>query len=71
MGHIYLKIIAHFNEKKKKNLKKKGKEFSILRASLKRFKAHSSITILYIAHNLQGAIIHGLEASVNIHTVSQ
>lgn len=47
------------------------KEFGILRASLKLFKVHNSITVLYIAHNLWGVIIHGLEASVNIRTVSQ
>lgn len=74
MGHVHLKIITHCNEKKEKKKRgggEKRKEFGILRASLKLFKVHNSISILYTAHNLWGVIIHGLEASVNIHTVSQ
>lgn len=62
----------HYSQQWKEGKKKeeKGKEIGILRGSLKLFKVHNSIIILYIAHDLWGVIIHGLEASVNIHTVN-
>lgn len=50
-GHVHLKIITLCNEKKEKK-EEKGKEIGILRGSLKLFKVHNSIIILYIVHDL-------------------
>lgn len=49
---MHLKIITRSNEKKGKKKEEKGKEIGILRGSLKLFKVHNSIIILYIAHDL-------------------
>lgn len=48
---MHLEIITRCNENKEKK-EEKGKEIGILRGSLKLFKVHNSIIILYIAHDL-------------------